>query len=106
MRIPLDARSVRWLVFEGVAGLVWGGGWWFADAAAAERTSRGNRRRRGIGSERKGTAYVQAPARWVYPAVVEVDGVEYRDGGLGNLVYKDLKGAVLNLTFFNEGPEW
>ena len=106
VRIPPDAESVGWLVFEGVLGLVWGGGEWFVDAAARRRSIGGRRMRRETGSERKGTVYVQAPARWVYPAVMEVDGVEYMDGGLGNLAYKDFKGAVLNLTLFDEGPGW
>ena len=104
VHLPPNARSVNFLVFEGVLGLVWGGGEWFADAATRRRIGAGLRRvRREVKSERKGTVYAQPPARWVYPSVVEVDGVEYGDGGLGNLVYTDLNGATLNLTLFDEG---
>ena len=105
IQIPPDTQSVGALVFEGVLGLVWGGGQWFASAAAQHRfgSSLPTVRRRGIRSERKGTVYTKPPARWVYPTMIEVHGTKYSDGGMGNLVYKNMYGAVLNLTLFDEG---
>ena len=113
LRLPPDLESARWLVFKGMRGLVWGGGEWFSDDASRRRIIEGIVKRerkgsgkRGIRSERKGKVYIQSPARWVYPAIMEVDGIEFRDGGLGNLVYRSVEGAVLNLTLFDEGPGW
>ncbi|KAL8920686.1 MAG: hypothetical protein Q9172_004400 [Xanthocarpia lactea] len=104
VQLPPDAQSIGALVFEGVLGLVWGGGQWFASAVAQHRfgSSLPKVRRRGIRSERKGMVYAQPPARWVYPTVIEVHGTNYSDGGMGNLVYKNMYGAALNLTLFDE----
>ena len=113
LRLPPDLESARWLAFEGLRGLVWGGGQWFSDDVSRRMFIEGNvkrermrRGKRGIRSEGKGNVYIQSPARWVYPAIMEVDGVEFRDGGLGNLVYRSVEGAVMTLTLFDEGPGW
>ena len=45
-----------------------------------------------------GTAYISGPRRWTWPSFIAINGTEYTDGGLGNLIYKNATGETLDLT--------
>lgn len=102
--LPPDSAGAQLLMMEGILGLVWGGGQWFASqktqavvARIGGLSLRRMKARRGIISPNKGQVYAQSPTQWVYPSIVEVDGVRYENGGEG-LVYKDATGKILDLA--------
>ncbi|KAL8925543.1 MAG: hypothetical protein Q9208_003434 [Pyrenodesmia sp. 3 TL-2023] len=97
--IPPDLKTMSWLDFQGVFGLVWGGGQWFASESAQKRFGRSKpKERRVIRSALRGTAYIKPPARWVYPAYIVANGINYTHGDAVDLLYKAANGEVLNLT--------
>ena len=48
--------------------------------------------------KKKGTSSVPPPAAWVWPDLVTVDAVNYTDDRRGDLLYRDTKNGLLNLT--------
>lgn len=101
--LPPDETEANWLTAEGMLGLVWGGGKWFAKGAegiagVGGAASVGVKRRRGMVSKEKGTAYMRGPRRWRWPDVVVADGTEYLADGAVELLYGSAEGKVLNMT--------
>ena len=101
VQFPPDAQTAKWLLFEGVLGLVWGGTQWFGTKAARDRyggTRSVPKNRRERFSTLKGTVIAQQPPRWVDPAYIIADNVTYTYRGEGDLIYKDADGVTFNLT--------
>ncbi|KAI4264259.1 MAG: hypothetical protein L6R42_000624 [Xanthoria sp. 1 TBL-2021] len=100
--LPPDPSTSKWLMAEGLLGLVWGGGKWFASPAAQDllgrRDSITSRRAapRGIRSALKGNVYARPPLRGRFPTRVQIDGTEYSH--TGTFIYADGVGNKINLT--------
>lgn len=102
--LPPDRNTIRTLDIEGILGLVWGGGKWFVSPAADRLLAGGGKSvsrngRRDIRSPEKGTVYARSPRALVYPTFVTINGTEYSNEGMENLIYTDTTtGSILNLT--------
>ncbi|KAI4235761.1 MAG: hypothetical protein LQ349_002946 [Xanthoria aureola] len=101
--LPPNASTSKWLMAEGLLGLVWGGGKWFASPAAQSllgpRGSLTKKRTiapRGIRWASKGNVYALPPLRGRFPTRIQVDGTEYSHSG--TFIYADGAGNKVNLT--------
>ncbi|KAI4282031.1 MAG: hypothetical protein L6R38_003251 [Xanthoria sp. 2 TBL-2021] len=101
--LPPGETEANWLSAEGMLGLVWGGGKWFAKGVeiAGMSGAIGSKRKRGVVSEEKGTAYIRGPRRWKWPDEVVVNGTRYVAEGLDGSLYHSADGKVLNRTDFH-----
>ena len=57
---------------------------------------------KGVTSKLKETFYAEASSRWTYLNSIEINGTDYSDCGLGNLIYTTSSGVTLNLTGMGE----
>lgn len=105
--LPPDAAANRWMGMQGILYMAFGGGNWFTTQAAgrlcgaavgSQTPSTSTRARRDIRSPLRGDLCIGPAPRWRWPEVVEVNGMEYSDGGRGDRMYADAAGVVLNLT--------
>ncbi len=107
--LPPSSATIKWLAVEGIVGLLWGKGSWFAspriatilsgdNRAPPSRVNSRSRLRRDIRSLSQGRVWATPPPLTVYPDLILLRGIQYRDGGAGNLVYNDGNGVMLNLT--------
>lgn len=97
--LPPDTQTTKWMMGEGILGLVWGGGKWFANEQAQRAFGRvGGKSRRDIRSAEKGNVYSRAPVKGRYPSLIGINGMQYTDGGRGDLIYQNNVGHALNLT--------
>lgn len=94
-------------------GLVWGQGKWLTTSWVGTLISDGaatasggvtpkSRLERDVRCPLKGTVRATPPPYTIYPNLIVVNGTQYRGGGAGNLIYKDVVGALLSLTEFRE----
>lgn len=95
--LPPGETEANWLTAEGMLGLAWGTTEWFAEGAAGLGSRLNRLRRRGIVSEKKGTAYIRGPSRSRWPDVVVVNGTTYEGSGTVGDVYRSSDGRALDL---------
>ncbi|KAL8911112.1 MAG: hypothetical protein Q9171_003650 [Xanthocarpia ochracea] len=103
--LPPDPSTEKWLMAEGLLGLVWGGGKWFASSAAEKLLEREssiiNRKRnvpRGIRSAKKGNIYARPPHRGRFPTLIHINGTRYSQTDTGTFLFADDVGNQMNLT--------
>ncbi|KAI4183080.1 MAG: hypothetical protein L6R41_005610 [Letrouitia leprolyta] len=104
--LPATKEESSWVTAQGISRLSLGGGKWLPDGVTIpfgwkKKTKRETREHRRIGNNFRGTVEWRSPHYYKYPDLIEVDGVNYTDGWRGDLVYKDRRGRVLNLTTFD-----
>lgn len=97
--LPEDPAESRMAHAEGFGAFSHGGSRWFIDKAifgsnVIPRSLTRKRRR----SHLEGTAYIIGPTTWTWPTFITVNGTEYTDGGVGDLIYKSRNGETLDLT--------
>ncbi|KAL8874181.1 MAG: hypothetical protein Q9174_000447 [Haloplaca sp. 1 TL-2023] len=105
-RLPPDDGTARWMLMEGLLGLVWNGGKWFSSPGAEKmlgprkmRIRSGSLRyRRDVHSADKGKVYARPPLRVRYPSLVEINGTQYTGDGTSDFRYTDSAGNVVDLT--------
>ncbi|KAL8822052.1 MAG: hypothetical protein Q9223_000044 [Gallowayella weberi] len=98
--LPPDPKTAKWLVMEGLLGLVWGGGKWFASSAAENLLAGRKVGRRSIRSATEGQVYARSPPRGRYPTLMEIDGTRYHADRQtdGDFMYADDAGKTVNLS--------
>lgn len=95
LRFPASSAATRYLMFQGVRGLVWGKETWNAgsDGIPFPKVRRGEK----VLSDQAlhGKATISTPSRWVYPNSYTINKTDYVNGGTG--AYIDREGRVLDL---------
>lgn len=102
--LPPDPRVARNLIVEGVLGLVWSRGRWFSNDATKKLLGDKysihaiRRGRRDIRSLSKGIVFARPASSTKYPDSLQVNGTVYTANHVGNFIYLDKDGNLLNFT--------
>ena len=104
--LPPDDGTARWMLMEGLLGLVWSGGKWFSSPGAEKMLGHGKMRtrsgslryQRDVYSANKGKVYARPPLRVRYPSLIEINGTQYTGGETSDFRYTDSAGNVVELA--------
>ncbi|KAL8628928.1 hypothetical protein Q9189_005364 [Teloschistes chrysophthalmus] len=93
LRFPASSAATRYLVFQGVKGLIWGKDTWNAasDGIPFPKVKRDKLN----GHALQGKATISTPTRWVYPNMYTVNKTDFVNSGTG--IYTSSDGRVLDL---------
>ncbi|KAL9582577.1 MAG: hypothetical protein Q9212_003219 [Teloschistes hypoglaucus] len=94
LRFPASSVATRYLVFQGVKGLIWGKDTWNAasDGIPFPKVKRGDKLNN---HALHGKATISTPTRWVYPSMYTVNKTDFVNSGTGTYTSSD--GQVLDL---------